>query len=182
MDINQVRAGTVLICPVKVSGGGVYVGDMHAFQGNGEIAGHTADVSGVVTLQVRVMKGLAIDGPILLPLEEDLPYLAKPVTNCERKQLQSLVSEWGLEKIEENAPVTFIGTGGNLNEAISNGLQRAANLLKMSVPEVMNRATIAGSIDIGRAPGVALVTFRCPTDKLEEAGLLSLIKRHYNIC
>jgi acetamidase/formamidase len=153
MDVNQVRAGAVLICPVKVSGGGVYVGDMHAFQGNGEIAGHTADVSGIITLQVQVIKGLAIDGPVLLPLEEDLPYLAKPITCCEKKQLQLLMSLWELEKIEEDAPIAFIGTGGNLNDAISNGMSRAAGLLKMSVPEVLNRATIAGSIDIGRAPG-----------------------------
>jgi acetamidase/formamidase len=182
MDVNQVRAGAILICPVKVPGGGVYVGDMHAFQGNGEIAGHTADVAGIITLEVHVIKGLAIEGPILLPLEEDLPYLAKPLTCCEKEQLQSLKSLWELEKIEEDAPITFIGTGVNLNDAISSGINRAANLLKMSVPEVMNRATIAGSIDIGRAPGVALVTFRCPTNKLEKAGLLAIIKRHYDIC
>jgi len=182
MDVNQVRAGAVLICPVKVPGGGVYVGDMHAFQGNGEIAGHTADVSGLITLQVRVIKGLALEGPILLPLEEDLTFLAKPLSCCEKKQLQSLMSEWDIEKIEENAPIAFIGTGGNLNDAISNGMDRAAKLLKMSVPEVMNRATIAGGIDIGRAPGVVLVTFRCPVDKLEEIGLLQLIKQHYDIC
>lgn len=31
----------MLICPVKVKGGGVYVGDVHAMQGDGEIAVHT---------------------------------------------------------------------------------------------------------------------------------------------
>jgi len=80
MDINRVREGAVLICPVKVRGGGVYLGDMHAMQGDGEIAGHTTDVAGIVTLQVKVIKGLTIDGPILLPVAENLPYLAKPLT------------------------------------------------------------------------------------------------------
>ena len=56
MDIDAVRAGAILVCPVKVAGGGVYLGDMHAMQGDGEIAGHTADVSGTVTLQVDVVK------------------------------------------------------------------------------------------------------------------------------
>ena len=50
LDIDAVRAGAILVCPVKVAGGGVYLGDMHAMQGDGEIAGHTADVSGTVTL------------------------------------------------------------------------------------------------------------------------------------
>ena len=45
MDIDIVRAGAILICPVKVRGGGVYLGDMHALQGDGEIAGHTCDVA-----------------------------------------------------------------------------------------------------------------------------------------
>ena len=52
MDIDAVRAGSILICPVKVPGGGVYLGDMHAMQGDGEIAGHTTDVSGTVNLPV----------------------------------------------------------------------------------------------------------------------------------
>ena len=38
--------GAILIAPVKVAGGGIYLGDMHAMQGDGEIAGHTCDVSG----------------------------------------------------------------------------------------------------------------------------------------
>ena len=44
----------------------------------------------------------------------------------------------------------------------------------MSVPEVMNRATIAGAIEIGRAPGVVQVTFRAPAAALETAGLQPL--------
>ena len=84
LDIDAVRAGAILVCPVKLPGGGVYMGDMHAMQGDGEIAGHTADVAGTVTLQVSVIKGLGIDGPVLFPVEEDLPFLAKPLTAQER--------------------------------------------------------------------------------------------------
>ena len=77
MDIDSVREGAILICPVKVNGGGVYVGDMHAMQGDGEMAGHTTDVSGIAVLEISLIKGLKIDGPILLPPEEDLPLSGK---------------------------------------------------------------------------------------------------------
>ncbi len=117
MDINRVREGAVLICPVKVPGGGVYLGDMHAMQGNGEIAGHTTDVAGIVNLQVQVLKGVTIDGPILLPVEEDLPYLAKPYTEKEKQQALKLAKQWGVTELEESYPVSFIGTGANLNES-----------------------------------------------------------------
>ena len=61
-------------------------------QGNGEIAGHTTDVSGIVDLRVEVMKNLGIEGPILLPLEEDLPVLAKPFTEKEMEKAKALAA------------------------------------------------------------------------------------------
>lgn len=180
MDINRVRAGAILICPVKVEGGGVYVGDMHAMQGNGEIAGHTADVSGIVNMQVKVIKGLTIEGPILLPVAEDLPYLAKPFSQKEKEAAVKLAKQWGVPELEESLPISFIGTGATLNEATDNGLTRAAKAFGIEVPEVMNRATITGSIDIGRNPGVVTVTFLAPITYLNRLGLTELIKDHYH--
>ena len=179
LDVDAVRAGAVLVCPVKVAGGGVYVGDMHALQGDGEIAGHTADVSGTVTLQVEVLKGLAIDGPVLFPVAEDLPYLARPLSADERAQALALARRHGMDAIEESMPVSVIGTGPDLNSATDNGLARAAELLDMTVPEVMNRATISGAIEIGRHPGVVQVTFRAPAERLEARGLLGFAIEQY---
>jgi formamidase len=68
-----------------------------------------------------------------------------------------------------------------LNAATDNGLARAAKLLGMSVPEVKNRATITGAIEIGRHPGVVQVTFRAPLDRLEKLGLLPFIRDQYGI-
>lgn len=181
MDVNTVREGAILICPVKVPGGGVYLGDMHALQGDGEVAGHTCDVSGTVTLEVHVIKGLKIDGPILLPVLDDVPYLAKPLDDAERARVAELARKHGVRDVEVDAPVTFIGTGANLNEATTNGLERAAELLGVSVPEVMNRATIAGAIEIGRNPGVVRVTFRVPLSQLDENGIGAFARGLYNL-
>lgn len=181
MDIDAVRAGAILICPVKVPGGGVYLGDMHALQGDGEIAGHTCDVSGTVTLQVHVIKGLHIDGPILLPVADDLPFLARPLSPEEEEKAVALARAHGVERLERSAPISVIGTGPDLNAATDNGLNRAARLLDMSVPEVKNRATITGAIEIGRHPGVVTVTFRAPLDRLEKRGLLPFVRDQYGI-
>jgi formamidase len=181
MDIDAVRAGAILVCPVKVPGGGVYMGDMHALQGDGEIAGHTCDVSGNVTLRVELLKGLAIDGPLLFPLTDDLPYLARPLSADERGRAEALAREWGLDALEEAAPISVLGTGPDLNSATDNGLARAARLLDMEVPEVMNRATITGAIEIGRHPGVVQVTFRAPLERLEARGLTPYVREQYGI-
>ena len=179
MDIDAVRAGSILICPVKVPGGGVYMGDMHAMQGDGEIAGHTTDVSGTVTVQVHVLKGLNIDGPIIFPVEEDLPFLAKPISEEERALAEEVASGWGMSGVEDSVPISIVGSGPDINAATENGLESAAELLGAPVPEIRNRATITGSIEIGRHPGVVHVTFLAPSAKLDELGLLGLAKDQY---
>lgn len=179
LDICRVREGAVLICPVKVKGGGIYMGDAHAMQGDGEIAGHTCDISALVTLKVKVLKGVKLEGPVLLPLEEDLPFLAKIHTSEEKNSAKKLASQWNIEQIEESAPVSVIGTGANLNAAIDNGLSRAAEYFHMSIPEVKNRATITGNIEIGRSPGVVTITFLVPVEKLKYSGLWETVSQHY---
>lgn len=179
MDISRVRAGATLICPVKVQGGGIYLGDMHAMQGDGEISGHTADVAGIVHLQVHVLKNVNIDGPILLPNQEDLPYTAKPLSEKELYAANKLAKEWGVDKVEESLPLSVIGTGATLNDATTNGLERAAQLFNVPVEEIMNRSTITGSIEIGRHPGVVTVTFQVPQTYLEKANILKPVSDQY---
>jgi len=179
MDIDSVRAGAILICPVKLPGAGVYLGDMHALQGDGEIAGHTCDVAGTVTLQVEVLQRIQIDGPVLFPPAEDLPFLAQPLSREERMRALALGRRYGVEQLEESLPISVIGTGPDLNSATDNGLARGAELLQLSVPEIKNRATISGAIEIGRHPGVVQVTFRAPVDRLEACGLLGYATEQY---
>ena len=181
MDIDAVRQGAILICPVKVAGGGVYLGDMHAMQGDGEIAGHTTDVSGRATLRVSVLKGLGNDGPILLMRPDDLPPLARPLSADERAAAEALARQWGMAGVEESGPVSFVGTGANLNAATENGLQRAAALLGMSVDEVKNRVTITGGLEIGRHPGVVTVTLLAPLATLDHVGLGALVREQYGL-
>lgn len=180
MDISRVREGATIICPVKVPGGGVYIGDMHAMQGDGEVAGHTTDVAGIVQLQVSVLKKVALEGPVLLPNEEDLPYTAKPFTKEEKRRARELAEEFGVKQVEEAFPVSMIGSGKTLNEATDNAVQRAAKLFEMSEPEVLNRATITGSIEIGRHPGVVTATFQVPKTILKKVRIYKTVKKQYD--
>lgn len=179
MDIDHVRAGALLIVPCKVKGCGIYFGDMHAMQGDGEIAGHTTDVSGTITTQVHVIKGLGIEGPLIFPVREDLPFLAQPLSAHERVRAAEVAKTWGLQGIEESLPISVVGSGANLNLATDNALERAAQLLGSTVPEIKNRATITGAIEIGRHPGVVHATFRAPLSVLEKNGLLPFALEQY---
>ena len=102
-------------------------------------------------------------------------------TSDELSKGARLAKSWDIEELERLAPISVIGTASNLNDAIENGLHRAATLLDMTVPEVRNRATVNGAIEIGRAPGVIQVTFLAPLAKLDKAGLGDLAREQYNI-
>ncbi|AEE14491.1 Acetamidase/Formamidase [Thermodesulfobium narugense DSM 14796] len=181
MDVNKVREGAIVIAPVKVDGAGVYLGDMHAMQGDGEIAGHTTDVAGIVIVQVEVLKNLELEGPIILPNAEDLPYLARPFS-CEEKEIaKKLADIWEVTEVEESLPVSFVGSGANINDATNNALQRASKLLGISIPEVKNRATITGAIEIGRLPGTVTATFLVPVNLLKKVNLYDIVAKKYKI-
>ncbi len=48
-----------------------------------------------------------------------------------------------------------------------------------SIAEVKNRATITGSIEIGRLPGVVQVTMLTPASILQELNLLEIYQEKY---
>jgi formamidase len=163
MDIDAVRAGAILICPVKAEGGGVYMGDMHAMQGDGEIAGHTADVAGTVTLQVHLVKGWTSTAPSSSPSPTTSPsWPARSAPKSASRAEAARRQAGGSTASRSQPPSPSSAPAPTSTAATDNGLERAARLLGMSVPEVKNRATITGAIEIGRHPGVVQVTFRAP--------------------
>lgn len=125
LDTNEVRPGAVLICPVKIAGGGVSIGDCHANQGDGELSLHTTDITAEASVRVDVIKNLALAGPILLPVAEDLPLLARPYTKEELEAGERLAGRYHIRLQRNLGPVQFIGTGPTINEAAENAIQRA---------------------------------------------------------
>lgn len=179
MDVNEVVEGTALVVPVKVPGAGIYVGDVHAMMGDGEIAGHTTDVSAEVIIDVELIKGLLLEGPMLLPLEEDLPKIASIRFPEEIEVARSLASRYGFALEEETLPIQVIGSGKDLNAATANGLKRMASFTGLPLPEIKNRCTITGQVEIGRLPGVVQVTMLVPKGILEKRNLWETVLAHY---
>ena len=129
------------------------MGDMHAQQGDGEIAGHTTDISGEVIIEVHLIKGSQLDSPLLIPNTNDLPPLSKPFNQQERSRIKSLSDEYELQ-LEHNSPIQVIGSGPNLNDAVNDSITKAGLYFQMDIDEIKNRITLTGGIEIGRLPGI----------------------------
>jgi acetamidase/formamidase len=166
---------------VKVEGGGIYVGDMHANQGDGELALHTTDVSGHAEFDVELVKDLDIEGPLLLPNEVDLPHISKPYSEEEIDRGAELGAEYGVDVETEMGPIQIVGSGATVNDATENAFDRAGDLLEMSNGEVRTRCTFTGGVEIGRLPGVVQLTMLAPMDLLEKQGLAHLVREQYDL-
>lgn len=179
MDIDSVREGSILIVPSKVDGAGIYAGDVHAMIGDGELAVHSTDVAARVIVRVEVIKGLKLDGPILLPPVEDLPFLLRPFTSDEVNSAKTLAEQNYTVLEGPVLPMQILGSGAFINAAADNAVHRAAQLFEMSVDEVRNRGTISGALEIGRLPGFVQLNLMTPKAKIEKLGILHLVEAQY---
>jgi acetamidase/formamidase len=179
MDVDSVRVGSTVIVPVKVDGAGIYAGDVHAMIGDGEVAVHTTDIGARLVVRVEVVKGLTLDGPLLLPPAEDLPFLARPFSADEVQRAKQLAEANHTLLEGPVLPIQVLGSGPFINAAVDNAVERAARLFGMSVHEVKNRGTIAGAVEIGRLPGFVQLNLQVPRPLLERIGVAPLVEAAY---
>lgn len=57
MDVQQMQIGTTLILPCYVDGCGLFVGDVHYAQGDGEVSGTAIEIGARVTVKTEILKG-----------------------------------------------------------------------------------------------------------------------------
>lgn len=179
MDINLVGQGSVVISPVLVDGGGVYFGDVHLTQGCGEVAGHTLDVCAEVSVRVQVLKGLRLEGPVILPAAEELDIRFRPFLPEEYAKAEMLYRQFSGGPLPRSYPIQVVGTGSGMDAAFDNALQRTVRLTGLSPGEVKNRVTVGGDIRIGRTSGCVYLTIMLDSETLRRSGLLALTEAQY---
>ena len=58
MDVKQMQVGTTLLLPCFIEGCGLFVGDVHYAQGDGEVSGTAIEMGAKVTVVTEIRKGL----------------------------------------------------------------------------------------------------------------------------
>ncbi len=110
LDIRHLGVGSQLLLPVRTEGAGLYVGDPHYAQGNGEVALTAFEAPLRATLRVSVLRGpearhlaALLDSPwgrtdthtILVGLGDDLD---EAMRNCVRRAVDYVVDVTGLDR------------------------------------------------------------------------------------
>src|SRR3984893_2548836 len=105
MDSPEVSVGNTLYLPVNVPGALLYLGDGHAAQGDGEVAGTAIEVPLRTRLQINVLKGQKINWP---RFENDDAIMAvgayRPLDDALRIAFTELVgwihNDYGLSELD----------------------------------------------------------------------------------
>ena len=63
MDVQQMQVGTKLYFPCFVDGCGLFIGDVHYAQGDGEVSGTAIEMGAVVSVRTRVLPDAAASFP-----------------------------------------------------------------------------------------------------------------------
>ena len=88
MDLPDIRSGSILYLPVYHEGGLLYLGDVHAVQGDGEISGTAIEMPA----EVKIKVGLE-DYPIRWPrIETDLELISVSTTDAGRSLREAIIT------------------------------------------------------------------------------------------
>jgi amidase len=63
MDVPLAGVGACVYLPVFMPGANLFIGDLHAAQGDGEVIGGAIEVGGTITFKVEVIKGKKLQWP-----------------------------------------------------------------------------------------------------------------------
>ena len=114
MDLPDVAPGATLYLPVKVEGALLYLGDVHACQGDGELCGVAVEIRSETTINLNLIKGKSIIWP---RLENDECIMtigsARPMEDAARIAYTELIvwleSEYGFDRWDAYMLLTQVG-------------------------------------------------------------------------
>lgn len=116
MDCKIIGEGTTLYLPVNVPGALLALGDLHAAMGDGEVSVCGVEVSGEVTLSVKVIKGKQWQLPFVknskaIYMIASEKSLDEATVRATKNMVHFLVNECSLNKYDA---ITLLSIAGNL--------------------------------------------------------------------
>lgn len=114
MDHSIIRAGARVYLPVRHPGAHLYLGDVHAVQGDGELSGVGLEISAVITATVDLAEGCSIAWP-WVEFEERIAVLTsgRGFAAARRSAMEAMMnaveSQLGLEPADALALISLVG-------------------------------------------------------------------------
>ena len=78
LDIIEVKPGNTIYLPVFVTDGLLYLGDLHAAMGHGELSATGLEMAGETTISIELIKGLKLAWPRIVSPDEIMVVVSGP--------------------------------------------------------------------------------------------------------
>ena len=147
MDSNIITKGVTVWIPVRVQGGLLCIGDLHAAMADGEMCGTGIEISGKVVARVRLLKQTELHWPITET--KDAYYVNTNGDTCDLaiergyKEMARLISkayEWDMSDV-----AVYMSIRGSLsaNQACLS-IGAGGNSFRIGTPKVANKKRLIG--------------------------------------
>lgn len=139
MDYRGIRAGTTLRFPVSEPGALFFLGDVHAIQGDGEIAGTGVETSAEVTFTVRVVQDARYgwprgnDAEAIFTIGNARP-LDQALQHATTEMLHWLAQDYGLDAIAASH-VMAMSVRYDVANVFNPAYSVACRILKTALPK-----------------------------------------------
>lgn len=116
MDCKEIKEASTLLLPVNVPGALLSMGDLHGVMGDGEVSVCGAEVPGVVTVSIEVLKNSNLPTPAIINETHVMPIasevlLEDAITKVVEKSVGFLTK---FSKMEPGEAVTFLSLASDL--------------------------------------------------------------------
>lgn len=128
LDFSAVKQGAILYLPVFHPGAFFYIGDGHAVQGDGEIAGNALETSMDVVFVVNVIKKEVLT--LSYPRVEDAEYIMSIGVNKSLEQALKIATAGLLQWLQQDYHLTF----GEATQVMSTSVEYT--IAEIADPEV----------------------------------------------
>ncbi|MEO1148017.1 MAG: acetamidase/formamidase family protein [Cyanobacteria bacterium J06638_22] len=180
MDVKQMQVGTTLLLPCFIDGCGLFVGDVHYAQGDGEVAGTAIEMGAEVTVQVSLRRGMPLSmpefegGAELKELEPSSFHATIGYPLKEAGEIPPYLTYLDSEKIEP-----LINLSEDLMLAARNALIQMVDYISANYGVTQEQAyvicSVAADLRIGQVVDVPnyLVSVVLPLDIFDEEGMMT---------
>lgn len=144
LDTPLIASGARVLLPVEVDGAGLFVGDAHLAQGDGELFLTGVETAATVRLAVKPLLGLAIPGPVVIAggivsVVGDGATLDQAASVASNRALRFLVDEFGFDEYDAGFVISAA-----CHLRVCRYLPNYGSVCRIDIPqEVLDRAPAA---------------------------------------
>lgn len=147
MDSNIITKGATVWLPVRVKGGLLSIGDLHASMADGEMCGTGIEISGEVVVRVRLLKNFELRWPVTET--KDAYYVNTNGETCDKaiergyKEMARLIADaygWGMSDVAVYMSVRGMISANQACLGSGNG----GNSFRIGTPKVANKRPLIG--------------------------------------